>query len=79
MSKYKEGQIIFGKDNRIFIVRRYLGASCLKCSFSILHNPHYDMLRSCENRRYHYLSEIARCQTKLIPEGCYFKDITEGV
>lgn len=85
-SKYKEGQIIIG-NGRIFNVLKCSvgsGSPCHRCSFSKIHNPHYDRLQSCDLRRRYYLGETDDCHSflgepKLLPKNCCFKDITKGV
>lgn len=83
-SKYKEGQVIFGRDGKVFIILYTIGCECAKCSFSRLFNPHYDLLQSCESRKRYYLGETGDCHSysgdsELLPKNCCFKDITKGV
>ena len=78
MSIYKENEVILSKDNKVFIVTKYIGLQCASCVFSKRFNTTYDDIDNCAMRKKHYINTTDFCET-LLPYGCTFKEFKGGI
>ena len=80
---FKLGTIIKGSSDKTFIVKRSTERFiCKSCVFSVKHNPNFDSLRFCDERRNIYLNlerdSYDDCE-HLVPPSCVFAELEGGL
>ena len=77
---FKLGTIIKGNFNRKFTIKRSTKRIiCADCVFSVKHNSNFDLLPSCCERRNSYLNLREEFCDDVLPPGCVFAELKEGL
>ena len=77
---FRLGAIIKSNSNRKFIIKRSTKRIlCAGCVFSFKYNPNFDSLTSCDERRNSYLNLSEELCDEVVPSGCVFAELKEGL